>query len=1070
MMLLLAAAFVIAVLFVMCFILYTRHKRLQRQIKQSEFQPYQEPITEDLSHKMPKSASFWYDREHGTLTWTESFFLIIERDPDSIGPNVEDFISLLHAEDKHRIRSLLLNLSDHNPAPVSKKAFECRILTKDGRIKYIRFTSLQGGSTNRKGLFIGFLQDITEETIANNILSGTRSLLAGITNNSLDAIMTIVSIRDSKGEIFDFVWTLINPAAEQLLGKAADELITRSILQESEQSPLLPLFDKFLEVLESGISQRFEYPWSNELNNRWLSVAIVKLGDGLVVTLSDITEQKQMLEELRFSEQKLRALLNTSTNLFILLNTRQKVLVFNSISENVIRNLVDKEIRPGEDIRHIIPEPYLDQHNISFESALNGNIIIEDRNYFLKDRTYWFHARYLPAYNETGAIVGVSILMEDITTRKYSEDRLLASEATLKEVQRLGKIAGFEINFEEQSVHWSPEVARIVERPMCELPQTLEDVSKFIHPQDIPSLSKLLDRTKEGHEESLVEYRILMPDDTPKYISSSLKISLNSNGEPARLIGFIQDISERRLAEEQRRQSEELYRKLVEASPDAIAVLDLNGRFISCNVQHAMMFGVDDPVKMIGKHAGEFLSKDEQDLFESVKKNVYELPVATIEVEIFRGDGSKIIKENNLVLLRDSGGDPTGILVVGRDITERKRFEQDLILAKEYADAANRTKSEFIANISHEIRTPMNAILGFAEILREQITDFRLDSYIQGINVAAKNLLNLINDILDISKIEAGRLEIHHRPMNPFKLIVELQQTFFVKTQQKDLNFEIFTDDTLPEQIILDEIRLRQILINLLSNAIKFTEEGFVKLIIHALPLSEVENSHIAVTFEVHDSGIGISEEQQGIIFEPFRQQDGQDSRRFGGTGLGLTICKRLAEMMGGHITVQSAPGKGAIFSVYFPDVSVIAEEQDFVQPLIAKEFLESTIDELEQKVQRLDNIGLQNAKQYEHYNNTLPQFCPPELLQVLEKECRSEWESVKLVMNNLDVERFAERLIELSDQYDFPLLYDYSIDLYTKTSSFKLTEMNLAFEEFPHLLTRLRTLLPSYRSAEHHD
>ncbi|MGK5093607.1 ATP-binding protein [Deltaproteobacteria bacterium TL4] len=242
--------------------------------------------------------------------------------------------------------------------------------------------------------------------------------------------------------------------------------------------------------------------------------------------------------------------------------------------------------------------------------------------------------------------------------------------------------------------------------------------------------------------------------------------------------------------------------------------------------------------------------------------------------------------------------------------------------AKESAEAANKAKSEFLANMSHEIRTPMNAILGFTEILEGQIKDPKQYQYLQAIHSSGKSLLRLINDILDLSKVEAGKLDLSYTPVNLRIIFQEMEQIFSKKITEKALDFEVAVQPDLPELLIFDETRLRQILLNLIGNAVKFTDSGFIRLSGYFQELNPEEQT-LDFLFKVEDSGIGIPQDQCELIFGAFEQQLGQSHEKYGGTGLGLAITKRLVEMMGGTISVTSQVGKGSAFQVAFKQIKI---------------------------------------------------------------------------------------------------------------------------------------------------
>ena len=252
------------------------------------------------------------------------------------------------------------------------------------------------------------------------------------------------------------------------------------------------------------------------------------------------------------------------------------------------------------------------------------------------------------------------------------------------------------------------------------------------------------------------------------------------------------------------------------------------------------------------------------------------------------------------------------------NLFERANLEKNLIKEKENANAANKAKSEFLANMSHEIRTPMNSILGFAEVILNTTSENHQKNYLKTILNSGKTLLSLINDILDLSKIEAGRLEFFPEPTNLKILINELVQLFVFKLKEKNIDFSIEIDKEFPDAIIIDDLRIRQILLNLIGNAVKFTNEGFVKVKIDVL---QKRGNLVDMQIKVIDSGIGIEKSNYNSLFDTFSQQSGQISRKYGGTGLGLAITKRLVELMDGEINVESEIGRGSCFTIHFSDL-----------------------------------------------------------------------------------------------------------------------------------------------------
>jgi PAS domain S-box-containing protein len=386
------------------------------------------------------------------------------------------------------------------------------------------------------------------------------------------------------------------------------------------------------------------------------------------------------------------------------------------------------------------------------------------------------------------------------------------------------------------------------------------------------------------------------------------------------------------------------FNKLFDNNPALMAVskipenifLDVNKAFIN-----ASGYSKEEIIGRTAQELGLFFNN--YDYKKSILNYLHHGKFDRLEVQITTKNGESIIGLLSGETIESQG--EKLLLTVLTDISKQKEAEANLLLAKQAAEMANKAKSEFLANMSHEIRTPMNSILGFSEIMLNSTEDPKHREFLQTILSSGNTLLSLINDILDLSKVEAGRMEIKPEYTILKTTISEIKQLFELKATQSGIDLLIKYDNEMPKTVLIDEVRLRQVLLNVVGNAVKFTKEGHVSI---EVTLLNKVNDTIFFEIGIEDTGIGIPATDLVKIFDAFSQQSGHDSRTYGGTGLGLAICKRLMELMGGEIKVESKVGRGSRFILYFNNVPFVADtvskKESFVWDVNVIEFAPAKI------------------------------------------------------------------------------------------------------------------------------
>jgi PAS domain S-box-containing protein len=568
----------------------------------------------------------------------------------------------------------------------------------------------------------------------------------------------------------------------------------------------------------------------------------------------------------------------------------------------------------------------------------------------------WFTVR-VTRFSGDGAIRLV-VAHENITERKHREEALRTSERRLRLFADNVSDVLWNIDLSGRFAYLSPSAEQMVGLKWEEGMQV--PIADIVAPSSLPVVQEALQNIAAAAQrgqriEISNEIELSRRDGATLWSEVVANASFDESGQLVGFSGVTRDITERKQSEKKLLE----FKTAVEQALDGVTLTDLGGHVRFVNGAWAKMHGYSAD-ELIGRHLGIFHTKEQLETEVSpFIEQLLETGSAEREIGHVRKDGTTFPTWMTTTVLRDADRKPFGLLGIARDITDRKRAEDKLLQAKvelqqyvealessnqaleefnHIAESATRAKSQFLANMSHEIRTPMTAILGYADLLLneeglEKAPPHRRQAF-ETIKRNGEHLLGLINDILDLSKVEAEKMEIQPVRCSPFELLTEVVSLMRVRADAKQLKLETDVAGLLPETVLTDPLRLRQVLVNLLGNAIKFTDQGEVRITARlvrgkgtvpfsaspAEPADENRDSPPGdsprLRFDVTDTGIGMSDGQMQRLFQPFSQVDASASRRFGGSGLGLAISKRLVEALGGAIEVRSVPGQGSTFSV----------------------------------------------------------------------------------------------------------------------------------------------------------
>jgi PAS domain S-box-containing protein len=698
----------------------------------------------------------------------------------------------------------------------------------------------------------------------------------------------------------------VNKAWLELLGYSGPEVIDESFSRLLDASSR----DAFVQALSMIEPEGTIGPMELDLNRKDGSrVTVVLQGrasldrrGGLTrvhCILYDISDKKEADRALKENRQMLETILATSP-VGIGLTKDRRIVWANDAWRKIFRlGSVDEIV--GRDARVLYPsqEEYERAGKVLYEDLAKGHVTETDVKFVRKDGTPFEAIIRMNCLDPKDLSKGTISAISDISERKWIEEALRESE----EHNRIlieNSLTGIVVHRNGVFLHVNKRLADMIGYAPEEM--VGRKIFDFIHPDDRESVKSVGARLSTGKDViPLYEFRTIRKNGETRTLEA-LITEIQYKGSPA-VLGNLLDITERKHAEDELRRSHRFQQHLLDTAATAIFTTDRNRTVTGVNEEFTRVTGFTLE-EVIGKPCHTFAVHpcDQRcGVFAPVEE---EASIFKRQCTIRTKDGRVLDVLKNATVIKDDAGEELGAIESFVDVT-------DLIEAQREAEQASNVKSEFLANMSHEIRTPMNAIIGMTDLaLGTEVTPEQYE-YLDTIKMSAQSLLSLINDILDFTKIEAGKLELVESDFSLRDCVADTMSTLAAQAHQKKLELAYHVVAAVPEMLVGDPARLRQILINLVGNSIKFTQEGEIVVWVE---LESAMDHSVQLRFSVSDTGIGIPAEKRESIFELFEQVDGSMSREYSGTGLGLAISQRLVEAMGGRIWVESTLGRGSTF------------------------------------------------------------------------------------------------------------------------------------------------------------
>lgn len=814
-----------------------------------------------------------------------------------------------------------------------KKAFEHRIYHKNGNIRWIRNNPVLFYNENCELIeYDAIITDISDlKAIELKMIEHEKQYK--LLFNHMNSGCALFEMKYSNGHPFDCRFVEVNTNFEKIIG-IKKELLINNFASSYKIFWNEELIQKYSQVASTGNPDKFEFYFVETEKYYEIAAYSPKIGFCAVI-FNDITSRKRIELELQESEERYRKLIELSPDA-ICVYSSGKLVYLNKQCVKLVGAETDEEIIGTDILSYVHPDYKEIVKERSLKTLINKEIlpVIEEKLIRLDGEIIDAEVTASPIiYNNKSSI---QVIIRDITNRKKAELALRKSEERFSIAMGAVNDGIFEWDIETNEIFFSPKNYTMLGYEPYEFKANHFFWNNMVHPDDRElNYAKFEEHLQGASETYEIEYRIKTKSGQYKWVLERGKIlEKTSDNLAKRVIGIHTDIDIRKESEENLKKEKNFVSNLMKISPVGIITTNEQATITYANDQAEQILNIKKnengvygwpKCKIYNMNGIEISFKH----FSFTHNNISNSPQFNLRYILQWNKNKRKVISINMNPVKDLNSNFNGGIFTITDITFQVEAEQQLRNAKEQAEESDRLKSAFLANMSHEIRTPMNGIIGFSGLLgRDDLTQDKKSKYVRIIQNSTNQLLTIITDILDISKIEAGQMTIVDNTFNINQLLDELVDQFEKEKKDKEkYAIQIKSHkglDAEKAEIIADKGRLSQVLTNLLGNALKFTEEGSIEF-----GYKLINNDKLI--FFVKDTGIGISYEKQSIIFERFRQADDSTTRKFGGTGLGLAISRGILELLGGKIWVESIPNEGSVF--YFSLPYKVAFVQKMTEP-----------------------------------------------------------------------------------------------------------------------------------------